>query len=234
MGFANQNAMIETIQWNTPSQEPVKPPKAVLQMVEHDRTAGSMPVWGQPKTPTQKVEQNLSIAQNNNPIDTYGSAYQGVEDRGVPEEFTFGDLVDMANPLHHIPLVNVAYREITGDTIKPIGNIVGGAVFGGAIGAAGGLVNAIVQAETGKDIGGNAVAMVRHGEVPRFKMRAAPESIQTASRKDIVDWSQPKLESGLKPMKPPQDDFSLVLLSFSDLKQSLPVVKTGQAPTYNS
>jgi hypothetical protein len=38
--------------------------------------------------------------------------------------------------------------------------IVGGAVFGGALGAGSALANVIIEAETGKDIGGHALAMV--------------------------------------------------------------------------
>lgn len=68
------------------------------------------------------------------------------------KDFSFGDLLDMANPLQHIPLVNSVYRDITGDNIRPIGKIVGGSVYGGPIGFASGLVNAMVEDKTGKDI----------------------------------------------------------------------------------
>lgn len=75
------------------------------------------------------------------------------------DEFSFFDFLDMINPLQHIPLVNIAYRAITKDSIKPISEIIGGAVFGGAVGAAGGLVNTVVREETGQDIAGNIFSM---------------------------------------------------------------------------
>lgn len=49
---------------------------------------------------------------------------------------TFADVLDMINPLHHIPLIGSIYRKLTGDTIDPAIRIAGGALFGGPIGAA--------------------------------------------------------------------------------------------------
>lgn len=72
----------------------------------------------------------------------------------------FGDVIDVINPLQHIPLVNLAYRSISGDTIGAIGQIIGGALYGGPIGAVSGTVNAIVQETTGKDIAGNVLGIV--------------------------------------------------------------------------
>jgi hypothetical protein len=71
---------------------------------------------------------------------------------GKNAEFGFVDFFDMVNPLQHIPLVNLAYRKITGDTIKPISTVMGGALFGGPLGAAGGLVNVIIAEEAGRDM----------------------------------------------------------------------------------
>ncbi len=33
--------------------------------------------------------------------------------------FSFGDIVDIINPLQHIPVVSTIYREMTGDDIGP-------------------------------------------------------------------------------------------------------------------
>lgn len=85
-------------------------------------------------------------------------------------EFSFFDLLDMVNPLQHVPVLNMAYRAITGDEIKPISQIIGGAVYGGPVGAAGGLMNAVIREETGKDVDGHVrsfamSAIGRGGEV---------------------------------------------------------------------
>ena len=49
---------------------------------------------------------------------------------------TFGDVLDVLNPLHHIPVLGNIYRKISGDTIAPAARIGGGALFGGPLGAA--------------------------------------------------------------------------------------------------
>lgn len=48
----------------------------------------------------------------------------------------FRDLLDIVNPLQHIPGVSQVYRKLTGDDIKPAMALAGGALFGGPIGAA--------------------------------------------------------------------------------------------------
>lgn len=70
----------------------------------------------------------------------------------TPDDFSFLDFIDMINPLQHIPVINHAYRKLTGDEIKPISAVIGGAVYGGPLGAANGVVNMIVAEETGRDI----------------------------------------------------------------------------------
>jgi hypothetical protein len=70
-----------------------------------------------------------------------------------PETFNFGDVVDIINPLHHVPIVGMVYRGITDDQIGPTAQIVGGALFGGPVGAVTGTVNAVTKIQTGKDMG---------------------------------------------------------------------------------
>jgi hypothetical protein len=48
--------------------------------------------------------------------------------------FGFDDLLDIVNPLQHIPLIGSLYREITGDDIGLPARLAGGALFGGAVG----------------------------------------------------------------------------------------------------
>lgn len=40
--------------------------------------------------------------------------------------FRFGDLIDIVNPLQHVPIVSWAYRALTGDTIAPAAKVLGG------------------------------------------------------------------------------------------------------------
>lgn len=106
------------------------------------------------------------------------------------ESFGFFDLLDMINPLQHIPLLNIAYQKITGDTIKPISRIIGGAVFGGAMGAASGLITAAIQDGTGKTPLDNAISLISNddsdGEAKAYK-DLPPEMLSLAKIPSIND-----------------------------------------------
>lgn len=82
------------------------------------------------------------------------------------DSYQFEDVVDIINPLHHLPIVGMAYRGITGDSIHPASQIIGGGLFGGPIGAITGTVNAIMQMETGKDMGDHALSFAGLGPKP--------------------------------------------------------------------
>ncbi len=76
------------------------------------------------------------------------------------ESFEFADLLDFVNPLQHLPGISYLYRELTGDKIGALARVVGGGILGGPVGAATSLANAIIEAETGDDIGGHAIAFL--------------------------------------------------------------------------
>ena len=44
------------------------------------------------------------------------------------EDVSFWDVLDIINPLQHIPLLSIVYREITGDTLHPTARVLGGAL----------------------------------------------------------------------------------------------------------
>ena len=79
--------------------------------------------------------------------------------------FSFGDLVDVLNPLQHIPVVSTLYRRLTGDEIDPMSRVAGGALFGGWIGGVASVANALIERATGDDLGGHiATAFLGDGE----------------------------------------------------------------------
>lgn len=135
-----------------------------LHMVDNERMAGRIPSWEEPQTGTDKIA--ASLTRDTHIQDVQGAAtvenaltYAPPSHATVTqnEEFSFADLLDMINPLQHIPVVGSVYRHVTGDEIKPISRIIGGAAFGGALGAASGLVSVIAEQETGDDIAGNII-----------------------------------------------------------------------------
>jgi len=73
---------------------------------------------------------------------------------------SFADVLDVINPLQHLPGISTAYRELTGDAISAGARLAGGALFGGPIGFFASLINSIIEQETGKDVGANLYASV--------------------------------------------------------------------------
>lgn len=77
------------------------------------------------------------------------------------EEMSFWDILDVINPLQHIPIVNNLYREATGDTIGVAARLAGGTLFGGPLGLIASAANCILEESTGHDVGGHMIALFR-------------------------------------------------------------------------
>ncbi|NIY75112.1 hypothetical protein HED22_05595 [Thalassospira sp. HF15] len=74
--------------------------------------------------------------------------------------FEFTDVLDVINPLQHIPGVGMIYRSLTGDEIGNGARVAGGGLFGGVFGLAGAAIDAVVDAVTGDDTGSHVMAFV--------------------------------------------------------------------------
>lgn len=74
--------------------------------------------------------------------------------------FSFGDLLDIINPLQHLPIISTIYRHITGDTIKPVEQIAGDTLFGGLTGLVSSVADYAFEKITGKDLADTVYAFV--------------------------------------------------------------------------
>lgn len=156
--------------------------------MRHDpeaRTAGPMPVFG------AMVKDNMLAAHAYAPdsAKTGSSADIAYADGEAKDAYSFGDVVDMINPLHHLPVIGTLYRKFTGDTIKPMSDIIGGALFGGPVGAVASTVNAVVKSTTGRDIAENAFAAAGFDVTPS---RARPDITYAAG--DNANMANAKLQ----------------------------------------
>lgn len=88
------------------------------------------------------------------------SASRPQETAPADEDLSFWDVLDIINPLQHLPIVGNIYRAVTGDMIKPGPRAIGDVIFGGPMAAIGAVANVIVEEKTGRDIGGNMIAAV--------------------------------------------------------------------------
>jgi hypothetical protein len=73
-------------------------------------------------------------------------------------DFSFGDFLDIINPLHHVPIVATIYRNLSGDALGLAPRVIGGALWGRLGGLAAGVINAALEWFTGKDIGDHVYA----------------------------------------------------------------------------
>ncbi|MBF0355412.1 MAG: hypothetical protein HQL43_09280 [Alphaproteobacteria bacterium] len=111
---------------------------------------------------------SLSAVQDNQPIMAPGVTV--VAQRGEQAPFanqsdtpSFWDVLDIINPLQHIPGISTVYRAITGDEIAPLPRVVGGMLFGGPLGLIGSIANEVTRQGTGKDLGEHALAFLMPG-----------------------------------------------------------------------
>ncbi|MBF0283380.1 MAG: hypothetical protein HQL51_02875 [Magnetococcales bacterium] len=85
----------------------------------------------------------------------------GSDAAGKTEEgFGFGELLDILNPLHHLPGISTLYQKFSGDEIGNGARVIGGTLFGGLFGGVGFLAgmaassaNVALREVTGKDVG---------------------------------------------------------------------------------
>ncbi len=79
---------------------------------------------------------------------------------GGGESF-FHHILDVINPLQHLPVVGTIYRAMTGERIGPIEKIAGDALYGGAWGAATAAADVAFESITGKSVEDTALAWLK-------------------------------------------------------------------------
>lgn len=126
-------------------------------------------------------------------------------------DLTFGEVLDVINPLQHIPVVSTIYRAITGDTISPTARVAGGMIYGGPIGAAFAAADNVIEGMSGADPGGHMMAALGFGpataDAPAVAVASAGPSglIAEASTRPPIPAATPPvaLVAAAKPEKPP-------------------------------
>jgi len=107
------------------------------------RTAGSIPLWGN----NTHINNTTDITFTHNI-----SASRSINRPTVSPTLGFAEILDIINPLHHLPIVGGIYREMTGDTISPVASIAGSALFGGPIGGVVAIVNAAIKEHSAQSV----------------------------------------------------------------------------------
>lgn len=147
-----------------------------------------VPAQTPPLTPTttQKkpayVQQDLSEnGQSRAELTEYQAESAVKGDDG--EELSFWDVLDVINPLQHIPIVNSVYRELTGDKITSGAKLAGGALFFGPIGLGFAALDVGVKEMTGAAIDEHVVAMIKGEDAgENARVAAAAEEAQKVAK----------------------------------------------------
>jgi hypothetical protein len=175
--------------------------------------------------PPEPHETNSSGPAPTNP--TSQTAFFG--DDGL----TFGDFLDVINPLQHIPVVSTLYRELTGDEISPAARMAGGALFGGPIGFAAATVNSVVEMSTGSDVGETVIAAITGGDSAGGDS-SEPKAVATAD--SIPATIAASVQSPAAPVRGPAPvNTRMAPAASSNLAQPVPKqsVSTGPASLMN-
>jgi hypothetical protein len=105
--------------------------------------------------------QNVQAAQ----VASLGPAASAPSAIAAPQQssqddsgFSFGDFLDIVNPLQHLPIVGTLYRAITGDKIGDVEQVAGDGLYGGLMGLGSSVANLIFKKVTGKDFGDTVLA----------------------------------------------------------------------------
>ncbi len=87
----------------------------------------------------------------------------GADSATVAAEFGFADLLDVINPLQHVPLLGSVYRQITGDRISAPARVLGDVLYGGPVGLAFGAADMLFAEIAGQSPGDALVAALFGG-----------------------------------------------------------------------
>jgi len=106
---------------------------------------------------------NASFAGKAGGVEALQENAQAANKANADKEITFGDVLDVVNPLQHIPGVSALYRDVTGDEISGTASVIGGTLYGGPAGLLASGMSAVMAEESGKTPGEHVVAMVTGG-----------------------------------------------------------------------
>ena len=101
------------------------------------------------------------------------------KDTGKDGEGFFDHLLDVINPLQHLPIIGTIYRAITGDKMGSIEKIAGDTLYGGMWGAITSIADVAFEGITGKSFEDTALSLFK-SDSKHTKVAAATSSVTAA------------------------------------------------------
>jgi hypothetical protein len=150
------------------------------------RTAGYAPVFNDKNKESFLQTLKESASTTPKPAAENSAAPEPKSTESESNGFGFFDfikaVVDVINPLQHIPVISTLYRDITGDEIHPIARIAGDGLFGGPLGAMAGMADVALKDSTGKDAGETVMALLHGEKDPEIQIASAIGKYNDAAR----------------------------------------------------
>lgn len=97
---------------------------------------------------------------------------------GNQDEGFFHHLLDVVNPLQHLPVIGTIYRAITGEHIGAVEKIAGDALYGGLWGAVSSVADVAFESITGKSAEDTVLAW--------FKSDSNPQAVKVAANIQVA------------------------------------------------
>jgi hypothetical protein len=82
---------------------------------------------------------------------------------GADGKSFFENVLDIVNPLEHLPIVSTIYHAITGNQSGDVEKVAGDTLYGGVIGLASSVADLAFEKITGKDFGDTMLSMIGLG-----------------------------------------------------------------------
>jgi hypothetical protein len=115
------------------------------------------------------------------------SALKAFDDSDGP---SFSDLLDVINPLQHIPIINTLYQHLTGDKEGVVADVLGGALWGGVIGLGAAVANLVVEDSTGKSVGDHVYALFSDDDANTAVAKSDEETTQSGVAQTVAPSPQ--------------------------------------------
>lgn len=131
--------------------------------------------------PSQKMMGRIQVAapQPTARVEAATTDIAKVES-GEKKESFFQHILDVINPLQHLPIIGTIYRAATGERLDAVEKIAGDALYGGLWGAVTAVADVAFEAITGKSVEDTVMAWFKGGSSSRQVATAklAPSHIQ--------------------------------------------------------
>ena len=116
-------------------------------------------------------------AQKASAISATGTTASGTattSDAANQQEGFFHHLLDVINPLQHLPVISTIYRAITGEHIGAVDKIVGDTLYGGLWGAVSSVADVAFEGFTGKSVEDTVISWFKGDSGSRVARITAP------------------------------------------------------------